>query len=92
MVKEEDVERAKSLVEAFLKPATPNFIPDGPGWEEKYDLVNTWCPRCDATPVYSPKFSLGKNFLSAAVAILVSPIFVLSRRFKCARCGHTWNQ
>lgn len=92
MVREEDFEKAKPLVEAFLKPAVPNFIPDGPDWQENYDPIQTWCPRCEAIPVYAKKFSLGKNFITAAIAVLVSPIFVLSRPMKCARCGHSWNQ
>jgi hypothetical protein len=81
---------AEEIVAAFFKAPPANF--PGPDTEflQDHEAVETWCPNCDAFPVYQKKFTTGKTWLAILVTLIThwGALLFLPKKLTCARCGH----
>ena len=87
-------ERAREVVKEFFSPAATTYKPEDIVWKTDYDEVNSWCPQCEAYPVYVKKFSFGKSALAVILTLIhgISVFFFMSRLHYCASCAHQWKR
>ncbi len=92
LVEEAHEQIALQLTEEFYRPAKRNSAPLDNRFREEQEEFLSWCPACEAYPVYRKKFHAGKTLLAVALTIISYPLafMFIPKKLHCARCGHSW--
>ena len=92
LVEDADEAMAVQLTNAFFQPAERNAAPLHARFREEHEEFLSWCPACEAYPVYRKKFSSGKTLLAVALTIISYPLafMFIPKKLVCTRCGHSW--
>lgn len=93
MVAKVDEEEARELIKSYFEKPENTQTPLDPRWKNEFDEVETWCPNCEAFPVYAKK-QHANVFISGLISlILFLPFSVLGqKKHFCARCLHEWKR
>ena len=92
LVEDADEPKAMEFIADFYRPVRPDSAPLHAAFRESHEEFMSWCPACEAYPVYRKKFSSGKTWLAVALTILSYPLAFLfiPKKLICARCGYSW--
>jgi hypothetical protein len=88
---DEDV--ARELIKSYFEKPENTQTPLDARWKMEFDEVETWCPNCEAFPVYTKKRDPNLSILGLIGCFLMVPFSMLHKKtLFCARCLHEWKR
>jgi Putative prokaryotic signal transducing protein len=88
-----DEEFARELMKNYFEKPEKTQTPLESRWKTEFDEVETWCPVCEAFPVYIRKRDPNLSFFDLALFFLMIPFsFLQKKTLFCARCLHEWKR
>jgi hypothetical protein len=88
-----DEEVARDLIKSYFEKPENTQTPLDDRWKTEFDEVETWCPNCEAFPVYSKKRDPNLSFFDLIFWFLMIPFsFLQKKTLFCARCLHEWKR
>jgi hypothetical protein len=91
-VSEQDEAQARLLIENYFRSPETTQPELDPKWKAQFEEVQTWCPNCEAYPVFIQKEPDIRTISQFLKAVLMAPFFIRKKKHFCAACLHEWEQ